>query len=160
MKKYLLLSLALASLNCAYAEVIELDSGNAQNCIKQLSQAKDNLPIILEYMEHCPYYHKFLPIFAQSASDHAELSYYKINVESITNEVKDKCLGEGSAYAFVSPKVSVNSFHAGNPSSYILQFRSDVGSLKQPFSADDLNYLLRNIAKQNNLSAQHSLQVK
>jgi len=147
MKKYLAFCLASIALNCVYADVIELDNKNAQKCINQLTEAKNNMPIILEYLDYCPAYHDFLPIYEKSASDHSKYTFYKVNDVGITDEVKDKCLGQGSSYRFISPKVTVNLISpASDKYLYgIIPIRSDIGSLKAPFSADDLDYLLRDL---------------
>lgn len=66
----------------------------------QLSHAKKQVPIILEYMQGSSNSNNFLPIYQKFAEEHPELSFYKINTDEINDEVKDNCLGYSSHLAF------------------------------------------------------------
>ncbi len=108
MKKLLALSVAMATLNFACADIIELDMQNADICRKQILSAKTDTVVIVDYDPGCGAWQYFEPGYENVAVKKEYLekyTFFKAQQWNATDEVRSKCLQETGLSA--SPRTKI-----------------------------------------------------
>jgi thiol-disulfide isomerase/thioredoxin len=86
------------------ADIIELDMQNGDKCRQQITTAKDQYPIILDYSPSCGACQRYMPIYDQVASKYPQRAFFKAREWEATEEVKVKCLQETGSSAVPRPR--------------------------------------------------------
>lgn len=92
--KFIKLILVATLLFCfnAYAEVIELDVKNAEHCLQQVKDAKDNFPVILVYAHHCPAWKMFQKTFDDFTQATPNRTFLRYDWDNAKFETAKTCL--------------------------------------------------------------------